>query len=40
MARGWDMAPDGSVWVLASKDVYDSGVHTYVITPEAVAGTE
>jgi len=38
---GWDMAPDGSVWVLAAKtDVDDSPIHIYVITPEAVAATE
>ena len=39
-----DIAPDGSVWLLA-KESDESGArypvaHTYVITPEAVAASE
>ncbi len=38
---GWDMAPDGSVWVLAAKaGVDDSPIHTYVITSEAAPAAE
>jgi len=35
------IAADGSVWLLASKsDARYPLAHVYVITPEAVAGTE
>ncbi len=34
---GWDIAPDGSVWLLANGP-YGQGL--YVITPEAVAAAE
>ncbi len=36
----FDIAPDGSVWAVARSQDGSSGVDTYVITPEAVAGTE
>lgn len=32
-----DLAPDGSVWVVASAPGFASEIDTYVITPEAVA---
>ena len=35
-----DFAPDGSVWVVAHEPDFTSEVDTYVITPEAVEGTE
>jgi hypothetical protein len=37
---GMDIAPDGSVWALASEGAGVDPQHLYVITPEAGAATE